>query len=189
MHELIKLTEWGTLPLAYSSYHHRGGLAQRGRVLVSQDYYLVFEPRPCTVNQVLAVKEAMMAGKVVPLPPSGIEYLYTASVYYRKSRNPHGPSHRPIFAFCLEYSELSCKMAPQTEAEIKAGKPKVPTQVFVAYFHGKGRNNAGLVRNDFTDDSAFDLLMASACTVLGLTRDDFRQLGTLAYGHESPELA
>ena len=132
MHELIKLTEWGTLPVAYSSYLHRGGLAQRGRVLVSQDYYLVFEPRPCTVNQVLAVKEAMMAGKVVPLPPSGIEYLYTASVYYRKSRNPHGPSHRPIFAFCLEYSELSCEMAPQTEAETKAGKPKVPTQEFVA---------------------------------------------------------
>lgn len=189
MHELIKLNEWGTLPVAYSSCHHRGGLAQRGRVLVSQDYYLVFEPRPCTVNQLLAVKQAMLAGKVVPLPPSGIEYLYTASVYYRKSRNPHGPFLQPIFVFCLEYSELSCEMAPQTEAEIKAGKPKVPTQVFVAYFHGKGRNNAGLVRNDFTDDSAFDLLIASACTVLGLTRDDFRQLGTLAYGHESPELA
>jgi hypothetical protein len=59
MHELIKLTEWGTLPLAYSSYHHRGGLAQRGRVLVSQDYYLVFEPRPCTVNQVLADKDVL----------------------------------------------------------------------------------------------------------------------------------
>jgi hypothetical protein len=189
MHELIKLTEWGTLPLAYSSYHHRGELAQRGRVLVSQDYYLVFEPRPCTVNQVLVVKEAMMEGKRVPLPPSGIEYLYTASVYYRKSRNPHGPSHRPIFAFCLEYSEISCEMLPQTEAEIKAGKPKVPTHVFVAYFHGKGRNNAGLVRNDFTDDSAFDLLTASACTVLGLTRDDFHHLGTLSHGHDSPELA
>jgi hypothetical protein len=31
--------------------------------------------------------------------------------------------------------------------------------------------------------------MASACTVLGLTRDDFRHLGTLAYGHDAPELA
>ena len=189
MHELIKITEWGTLPVAYSSYHHRGGLAQRGRVLVSQDYYLVFEPRPCTVNQVLAVTKVIPGAEDGKLPPSGIEYLYTASVYYRKSRNPHGPSHRPIFAFCLEYSEFSCEMLPQTEAEIKAGKPKVPTQVFVAYFHGKGRNNAGLVRNDFTDDSAFDLLMASACMVLGLTRDDFRHLGTLAYGHNSPELA
>ena len=74
-------------------------------------------------------------------------------------------------------------------AEIKAGKESSPTHVFVAYFHGKGRNNAGQVQNDFTDDSAFDLLMASACTVLGLTRDDFRQLGSLAYGHDSPELA
>jgi hypothetical protein len=80
-------------------------------------------------------------------------------------------------------------MEPQTEAEIKAGKEKVPKQVFVAYFHGKGRNNAGLVRNDFTDDSAFDLLVSSACTVLRLTRDDFRHLGSLAYGHDSPELA
>lgn len=158
-------------------------------MLVSQDYHLVFEPRPCTINQVLAVKEAMSAGKAVRFPPSGIEYLYATSLYYRESRNPHGPSHRPIFAFCLEYSELSCGIAPETEADIKAGRPKVPTQVFVAYFHGKGRNNAGLVRNDFTDESAFDLLLASACAVLGLTRDDFRQLGTLAYGHESPEIA
>ncbi len=189
MHELIRLTEWGTLPVAYSSYHHRRGLAQRGRVLVSQDYYLVFEPRPCTVNQVLTVTEAMMAGTQVPLPRSGVEYLYAASVCYRRSRNPHGPSLRPIFAFCLEYSELSCEMEPQTEAEVKAGKEKVPRQVFVACFHGKGRNNAGLVRNDFTDDSAFDLLVSSACTVLRLKRDDFRHLGSLAYGHDSPELA
>jgi hypothetical protein len=189
MHELIKMTEWGSLPLAYSSYHHRGGLAQRGRVMLSQDYYLVFEPRPCTVNQVMAVKEAMLEGKSVQLPKSFVEHLYAASVYYRKSRNPHGPSQRTIFAFCLEYSELSCEMRPQSEAEIKAGKEPSPTHVFVAYFHGKGRNNAGQVRNDFTDDSAFDLLMASACTVLGLTRDDFRHLGTLAYGHDAPELA
>jgi hypothetical protein len=189
MHELIKLTEWGTLPVAYSSYLHRGGLAQRGRVMVSQDYYVVFEPRPCTLSQVMTVREEIKARKQVQLPESGIEYLYDATVYYRKSRNPHGPSSRPIFVFCLEYSDFSCEMAPQTEAEIKAGKAKVPTQVFVAYFHGKGRNNAGLVRNDFTDDSAFDLLMASACTVLGLTRDDFRHLGTLAYGHNSPEVA
>lgn len=189
MHHPINPAEWGTLPVAYSSCRHRGGLTQRGRVLASRDYYLVFEPRPCTVNQVLAVTEAVMMGMKARLPGSGIEYLYAASVFYRKSRNPHGPSLQPIFAFCLEYSLLSCRMRPQTEAEIKAGKEKSPTQVFVAYFHGKGRNNVGVVPNDFTDDSAFDLLMASACTMLGIPREEFRLIGSLAYGHDSAELA
>lgn len=26
MHELIEITEWGTLPVAYSTHLHRGGL-------------------------------------------------------------------------------------------------------------------------------------------------------------------
>jgi hypothetical protein len=82
-HELISLLDTATLPVAFSS-RMRGD--PRGRILVSQEYYVVFEHRPLTVMQMAkAVTE-----KTIPSIP--LEYLYVASVFYRKSRNPHGPS-------------------------------------------------------------------------------------------------
>ena len=121
-----------------------------------------------------------------PLP---IEYLYAASVFYRKSRNPHGPSSRPIYAFCLEYTEFTCAMKPQGLWDSLSGKPKEPAEVFLAYFQGRGRINMGLFPNHFTDASALELLMTGICEQLGVARGKFREIGPLSLGPDCPQIA
>ena len=179
-HELISLLDTATLPVAFSS-RMRGD--PRGRILVSQEYYVVFEHRPLTVMQMAkAVTE-----KTIPSIP--LEYLYVASVFYRKSRNPHGPSSRPIFAFCLEYTELTCAMKPQGFWGSLTGATKEPAEVFSAVFFARGRANMGKIPNNFTETSALEFLMGEVCKKLMLPLGAFRDVGPLTLGANCSEIA
>jgi hypothetical protein len=180
-HELISLMSSPTLPVAFSS-RMRGG-APRGRLLVSEEYYVVFEHRPLTVLQM--TKAAME--KTIPEVP--IHYLYVASVFYRKSRNPHGPSARPIFAFCLEYTEFTCAMKPQGFWAKLIGSAKEPAEVFSAVFYARGRANMGTIPNNFTDKTAQDFLLGEVCERLTLPRGTFRDVGPLTLGADCPAIA
>ena len=89
-HPLISLLDTPTLPVAFSSRNrHRN---PKGCILANDEFYVVFESYPLVVKQMAQ----LMSEQRFDLIP--IEYLYAASVFYRKSRNPHGPSSRPIYA-------------------------------------------------------------------------------------------
>ena len=180
-HELISLMDTPTLPVAFSS-RTRGG-TPRGRLLASDDFYVVFEHRPLTVLQMAK----LVTEKTIPQIP--LEYLYAASVFYRKSRNPHGPSSRPILAFCLEYTEFTCAMKPRGFWAGLTGAAKEPAEVFSAVFFPRGRANMGTVPNDFTDESAKEFLVGEACQRLKLPRGAFRDVGPITLGPECPAIA
>jgi len=180
-HELISLMNSPTLPVAFSS-RMRGG-APRGCLLAGDEFYVVFEHRPLTVLQMTKVATEQT------IPEVPIHYLYAASVFYRKSRNPHGPSARPIFAFCLEYTEFTCAMKPQGFWAKLIGSPKEPAEVFSAVFYARGRANMGTVPNNFTDESAKEFLVGEACQRLKLPRGTFRDVGPITLGPECPAIA
>lgn len=180
-HPLISLLDTPALPVAFSSrQRHRN---PKGSIQANEDFYVVFESYPLVVKQ---MAQLMSEQRFDPLP---IEYLYAASVFYRKSRNPHGPSSRPIYAFCLEYTEFTCAMKPQGLWDSLSGKPKEPAEVFLAYFQGRGRINMGLFPNHFTDASALELLMTGICEQLGVARGKFREIGPLSLGPDCPQIA
>jgi len=180
-HELISLMNSPTLPVAFSS-RMRGG-APRGCLLAGDEFYVVFEHRPLTVLQMTKVATEQT------IPEVPIHYLYAASVFYRKSRNPHGPSARPIFAFCLEYTEFTCAMKPQGFWAKLIGLAKEPAEVFSAVFYARGRANMGTVPNNFTDESAKEFLVGEACRRLQLPRSAFRDVGPITLGPECPAIA
>lgn len=191
-HDLIDLFAMPTLPMAFSSVIRNLPVSftskltkrpQKGCILVSEDFYVVFEGYPLAVKQM-----AQMIGEqqIDPIP---IEYLYAASVFYRKSRNPHGPSSCPIYVFCLEYTEFTCEMKSRGLWDTLVGKAKEPAEVFSAVFFANGRSNDGKLPNDFTDTSALEHLMAGACERLGVPRHNFREVGPLSLGADCPEIA
>jgi hypothetical protein len=183
-HELISLTSYPTLPAAFSS--RARDAAPRGCILANEEYYLVFEHRPFTVQQ---MTELALKKPVTQIP---LEYLYVASLFYRKSRNPHYRSARPIFAFCLEYTEFTCAMKPQGFWGKLSGSDKEPAEVFSAVFSARLRLNKGKVPNDFTDKTALEFLFGQMCEHLALSADEikgFRLVGPVSLGPDCPEIA
>jgi hypothetical protein len=180
-HKLIDQFSMPSLPFAFSSkLRHRN---PKGCILANDEFYVVFESYPLVVKQMAQV---MSENRFDPCP---IEYLYSASVFYRKSRNPHGPSARPIYAFCLEYTEFTCEIKPHGFWDSLFGKAKEPAEVFSAMFLSNGRNNFGKVPNDFTDASALEHLMRGVCEQLGVSRNSFREIGPLSLGPDCPQIA
>ena len=180
-HPLISLMDTPSLPVAFSSKLRNRD--PKGCILANDEFYVVFESYPLVVKQMAQ----LMSEQRFDLIP--IEYLYAASVFYRKSRNPHGPSSRPIYTFCLEYTEFTCAMKPRGLWDSISGKAKEPAEVFFAYFQGRGRVNLGKVPNDFTDASALECLMVGVCEQLKIPRRSFREIGPLSLGAECPQIA
>jgi len=180
-HPLISLMDTPSLPVAFSSKLRNRD--PKGCILANDEFYVVFESYPLVVKQMAQ----LMSEKRFDLIP--IEYLYAASVFYRKSRNPHGPSSRPIYTFCLEYTEFTCAMKSRGLWDSISGKAKEPAEVFFAYFQGNGRVNLGKMPNDFTDASALECLMVGVCERLGVARRSFREIGPLSLGAECPQIA
>ena len=183
-HELISLMNSPTLPVAFSSRMRDDD--PRGCILANEEYFLVFEHRPFTVQQ---MNELALKKSATQFP---LEYLYAASLFYRKSRNPHYRSARPIFAFCLEYTELTCAMKPQGFWAKLTGSAKEPAEVFSAVFSARRRLNMGKVPNDFTEKTALTFLFEQMCEQLSLSAEEikgFRLVGPVSLGPDCPDIA
>lgn len=180
-HPLISLLDMPSLPVAFTSKLRNRD--PKGCILANDEFYVVFESYPLVVKQ---MAELMAQKRFEPVP---IEYLYAASVFYRKSRNPHGPSSRPIYVFCLEYTEFTCAMKSQGLWDTLSGKSKEPAEVYDAYFQGRGRVNMGKVPNHFTEASALEHLMSGVCQRLSVARSSFREIGPLSLGPDCPQIA
>jgi len=191
-HKLIDLFAMPTLPMAFSSVFRNLPVAfasrltkrpKLGCIMTDDEFYVVFESYPLAMKQ---VSQMFAEQRIDPIP---LEYPYVASVFYRKSRNPHGPSNCPIYVFCLEYTEFTCEMKSRGLWDTLTGKPKDPAEVFSAVFFADGRNNFGKVPNDFTDASALEHLMRGVCEQLGVSRNSFRDIGPLSLGPDCPQIA
>ncbi len=99
MHDLIALTQWPTMPAPLSS-------RQPGEAWVWGDYVLTLQVYPKSMAD--ALHQLTNTPQTVRSP---IDYPFAVMAYYRKDRNPHGPSSRPIMAACLEKMDNAAVVA------------------------------------------------------------------------------
>ena len=153
--DLISLTEFPTMPALFSS-------DSPGEAWVWGDFFATLQTRPKliieAVNQVTGQKPSR-------LPP--LEYPFAMSVFYRKDKNPHGPSSRPVLVATLERMTLS-----------------PPTPIVRGCFKAGIRMNQGTFEEELTQDNARRALLAAVRQSLGLSGEPVK-IGTIAdvYGH------
>ncbi len=85
-HELIALSQWPSLPAPFAS-------SDAGEAWVWGDYVALLQKAPPTMAEKLGGRG---------YGPVSLKYLFVMTVFYRKDRNPHGPSSRPIWVATLE---------------------------------------------------------------------------------------
>jgi hypothetical protein len=159
------------------------GEAESGALYVSQNFYIVCEKKPLSLTQVAALS----AGK--GWQPSPIDTLYSASVYYKQSKNPIGPSKLPIQVFGMMFTNTELAMKPRNLWQRMTGKPFEPEMLFLVHYSSAGMKNLGTFDNDFDAESAYKLMIAKACEELVLHRNEFQILGDLKrFGPDSPAL-
>jgi hypothetical protein len=94
-HELIELVNWPSMPSPWDSI-------DEGEAWVWGDFVMLLQTKPMLVAEML---NEMTGKKNTKKPP--LNYPYALTVYYRKDRNPHGPSSRSIMAATLEIADYS----------------------------------------------------------------------------------
>lgn len=68
-----------------------------GEAWIWGDYVALLQTKPISVAEVMAKMTGQKGIRVSP-----IHYLFAMTVFYRKDRNPNGPSSRPILVATLE---------------------------------------------------------------------------------------
>lgn len=174
-HELISVLALPTLPISYSSLRRRGGA---GWIYAHDIYCVVVDRAPLTSLQMMHVINSGSDR----IPPSEMNYTYAATLLYRKSTNPHGPSARPIYVAALEHTAFSCEYEPLGIWGRLTRKSPRPKTVFLGVFHAGGRYNLGAHENNFTDSSACSLLLSTAASQVGLEARHFRACGSASQG-------
>jgi len=107
----------------------------------------------------------MTGQKPSGLPP--LEYPFAMSVFYRKDKNPHGPSGRPVLVATLEKLTIPG-----------------PNPIVRGCFKGGLRMNQGTFEDELTQDNARRALLETVRGSLGLTGEPVK-IGVISdvYGH------
>lgn len=180
-HELISFISTPTLPAAYSSRLTRGACLW---MFHADEFYAVIDQQPICVEQSM---QLMATGKFNR--DYDMQYVYAASLYYRPSRNPHGPSKRPIYVAALEHCRFSCEYEqPGFFGRIMGAKPR-PLSVFLGLFTANGHENFGVRDNQFTHESARTVLLEVLAPRVRLAPSDFKPCADSAKGPDCPEIA
>ena len=158
------------IPIAFSS--KKTGHADAGIVFSSEVFYFVCEKHPLCFLQATAL---MIGSSCEPLP---MENLYSLSVFYRKSYNPWG-SIKPLHVFSLEYANTRDAMKPQGLWSKLVGKPLEPDMLGLIHYSSEGRRFIRPYENDLDDVTAYNLLLDSALTKLGMDRGALFTVGSV----------
>jgi len=172
-HQPISLTDNLTLPMAFSSRLRKGA---QGWSYASDDFAMVIEQQPFTVGQTVH----MMANKTRDAPESLIEYTAAASAFYRRSKNPMGPSRLAIVVVALEHSILSTEYEPVGCLGRLMGMHPRPMEVLVGVWTAKGRENLGFVSAMGTPLDQRDYLRSKTSELLNLDATTMRLVGDAA---------
>lgn len=144
-HELIALSEFPSMPAPWSSM-------DAGEAWVWGDYVAILQTKPICVAEMLS---KMTGVKDIPITP--VEYPYAMTVFYRKDRNPHGSSSRPILVATLEQIDYrnAAKMMGVRETEMLSSLGLAETPPVVqGLFEAGTRYNLGNYDGDLTRNSA-----------------------------------
>lgn len=158
VHTLLSLTKEPSMPASFTGSLHQ---QNRGQIWVAEDFFVVFEARPLTIKQAQALIEG-----AIEVPRSFILHEYSASAFYRLSRNPHGPSKRPIFVVSIEKSPLS-------------------SDSFLNAYMADGRHNLGVIKQ-FSDEQEVCKLLLDGIKHQLKIQEEFVFVGTSDEQWDSP---
>jgi hypothetical protein len=170
VHKLIELTKWLTLPAPFSS-------VDAGEAWVWGDFFAVLQTQPKLVGETLEA----LTGKAGSAPKT-MEYPFAMSVFYHKSRNPHGPSSRPILVIGLERADYSAA-AKLLGMDMPDLRPSA-APIMVGIFTGESHLNLGVFDGYVSIDTArsrFFKIMGEQLGLIGVPK----QIGVIAdvFGH------
>ena len=173
MHALIATTQFPTMPALLSS-------CEPGEAWVWGDYVLTVQVQPKTVahsmHQLSGVQEAY-------IQPIG--YPCAVTVYYRKDRNPHGPSSRPILVICIEKlnSHADDLMRAKGFSPPDLGPKGRPTMI--GLFSSTTRSNLGIYNGQDDISSMRDHLFSIIAERIHPDGDPV-QIGAISHIHGHP---
>lgn len=150
-HELISLTKWPTMPAPMQS-------EDEGEAWIWGDFVAILQKNPMTCGALVTEMMNKLSKKRPSSPPvpSAMEYPYAMIVYYKKHKNPHGPSSRPILCVGIEkanYGALKDRLGELPSEFVESlGTGNGPLMVGV--FRAGNRGNLGELDDFLTKDSA-----------------------------------
>ena len=175
-HKLIDLTKWPSMPSPFNS-------SDPGEAWVWGEYVALLQASPVVVAEMLM---KMTGQKSVGVPP--IRYPYAMTVFYRKDRNPHGPSSRPILVATLEqmdYAAAARMMGTQvinsSNIRMQHGAPVVQ-----GFFTAETHFNLGDFDGALTRDSARRYFLNFVKRHLSLEGEPVK-IGSIADVHGHPD--
>jgi len=182
-HGLISPTTWPSMPAPMDS-------EDDGEAWIWDDYVLVLQKNPTNCETVLARVRANLSSKQPPAAkaPLPIEYPYALVAYYKKHKNPHGPSSQIILCVaieCVDYSALPREMHDLARSQGET-LPTGKGPLMIGMFKADGRSNLGLFEGFLTRDSAREKLFWIAGEQLQPNGSPQR-IGTIDAIHGHPE--
>jgi hypothetical protein len=138
--DLIELTKWPSMPAPWSS-------VDPGEAWVWGDYVAILQTKPIPVVQMMAEMTGQKGIGDVP-----IKYPFALTVFYRKDRNPHGPSSRPVLTATLERMDYAT--AASQGIILPDMMPSGEAPVVQGLFTAEARFNLGDFQGELTRDSA-----------------------------------
>jgi hypothetical protein len=182
-HPLISITDWPTMPAPMQS-------EDEGEAWIWGDFVLVLQKNPATCQVIIADMVAKMSKKRTPpqVVPSAMEYPYALVVFYKKHRNPHGPSSQPILCTAIERANYDAlrSLLHTTSSAVSGDLPMGKGPLIVGVFKSEGRFNLGEFDGYISKESAREKLFEVARDHLNLTGSP-QHIGNIRAIHGHPE--
>jgi len=140
--ELIELTKWPSMPAPWSSI-------DPSEAWVWGDYVALLQTKPILVAEMMA---KMTGQKGIGVPP--MQYPFAMTVFYRKDRNPHGPSSRPVLVATLERMDYAAVAKMMGGIDLSGMGLSGDAPVVQGLFTAELRLNLGDFQGDLNRDSA-----------------------------------
>jgi len=161
------------MPFPFSS-------SEPGEAWIWGDFVALLQVRPKVVAEVMSDTAGMKSQGLSPM-----EYPFAMTVFYRKDKNPHGPSNRPILVATLEKPDAAAiikKFGGQIDKmgiDLKGG-----ASVMECLFTPERHLNFGKYDKSLTLEHARNHLLKSIGSSLSLSGDPVKIGNILAvYGH------
>ena len=175
MPQLIELTKWANMPAPWSSI-------DPGEAWVWGDYVALLQTKPILVAEMM---KEMTGQKGIGAPP--IQYPFAMTVFYRKDRNPHGPSSRPVLVAtleCMDYA-AAAKMMGVQGLDLSGMGLTGDAPVVQGLFTAETRLNLGDFQGELNRDSARRYFLSLIKRHLSLEGEPVK-IGTIADVHGHP---
>ena len=173
-YEVIELMESPSMPTPFSS-------TDPGEAWVWDDFVIILQTNPTILAETLS-KMTNQKG----INTHHLKYPYAMTVFYRKDRNPHGPSLRPILVATLEQMDYAAvaEMMDLQDFDVNSLGMQGEAQIVQGLFTAGGHFHLGNFEGTVTLNKVRSYFLNLIKSRLSL-EDEPVKIGVIAniYGH------